>query len=69
MNAYLSCGLCEAQFQIESDQEDPSWMMVFRFADAHAVCGYMTPSQGGSSDADFQTGMIKPRLADESGET
>lgn len=69
MNAYLSCGLCEGQFQIESDQEDPSWMMVYRFADAHAVCGYMTPSVGGSSDADFQTEMIKPRLADESEET
>jgi len=43
-------------------------MMVYRFADAHAVCGYMTPSVGGSSDADFQTEMIKPRLADDSEE-
>jgi hypothetical protein len=40
----LNCGTCESQLMLDSDDNSPGvWMLVHRFANAHAVCGYVTP--------------------------
>lgn len=41
MRVEMLCA-CEASFSLDSDQEDTAWFMVFRFANQHVACGYMT---------------------------
>lgn len=71
---------CEATFHIDSSEnEESAWFLVFRFANAHVGCGYMTEAQ--SDEAKAQTSsepsvtarpkkrLIKPRRDDEDEET
>ena len=44
MYVNLECS-CEAMLQIDSDWVDSTWMMIYRFADAHVTCGFMTPRE------------------------
>jgi hypothetical protein len=44
MSIGLTCA-CEGHFSAEVDGDDTTgvWYLVYRFADAHVKCGYMTP--------------------------
>lgn len=46
MYVALICG-CDAQLELDvpSDGEAAAWVMVHRFSNAHASCGYVTPLQ------------------------
>lgn len=68
MYAELMCGRCDSSFAIDSDEEDPVWLLLTRFANAHADCGYMTPLSDGNDDVETRTKIIKPRLTGESEE-
>lgn len=40
----MRCGGCEANFMLDSDENNSGvWLLVHRFANAHSSCGYMTP--------------------------
>lgn len=56
----MTCGHCESGFSIDSEEEDPGWMLIARFANAHAQCGYMTPLLDGE-DSPVRK-VIRPRL-------
>jgi hypothetical protein len=60
----LVCGKCESSLQLDSEEEDPTWLVVHRFANAHAECGFMTPSH---LDPEFSGGVkvIKPRISED----
>jgi len=68
MYVELHCGACESSFQVESEEEDPVWLMIHRFSNAHADCGFMTPASG-DGDLPLKRKVIKPRLAEDSEET
>jgi hypothetical protein len=68
MYADLSCGRCDSTFSIDADDEDPVWLLVMRFANAHADCGYMTPLSDTNDGEATRTKIIKPRLTGESEE-
>lgn len=41
----MHCGTCEGQLMLDADDNNPGvWMLVHRFANAHSVCGYVTPA-------------------------
>jgi hypothetical protein len=64
----MVCGACESSINIDSEEEDAVWMVVHRFANAHAGCGFMAPVH---LDAEIPSGVkvIKPRMVDESEES
>ena len=43
MYVNVDCGICGSCINIDSEWEESSWMMLFRFADAHVDCGTFTP--------------------------
>jgi hypothetical protein len=64
----LNCGRCESYIHLDSEEEDPVWLMAHRFSNAHAECGFMTPSSA-EQDTPLKKKVIKPRRHDESEET
>lgn len=66
MYVEMACGRCEATFSLDSDEEDPFWVLVTRFANAHAECGFMTPMADLPEPPSRR--MIMPRLVGEPGE-
>lgn len=66
MHVEMTCGRCEAAFSLETDEQDPFWTLVQRFASAHAECGYMAsaPLLG---DPPMRK-VVLPRLVGEAGE-
>lgn len=61
----MNCGRCESYFQIESEEEDPLWLLVHRFTNSHVECGFMTPTAT-EEDGPIKKKIIKPRLTEES---
>ena len=57
----MSCGRCDSSFSIDAEVEDPVWVLLNRFANAHAECGYMTSLQD-SEDSPAHK-IIMPRLS------
>lgn len=56
----MNCGVCDSFLGLDDEAEDstPVWFLVYRFADAHSVCGYMTRAK-----TDGETGQsidVKP---------
>lgn len=68
MYAELMCGKCDSTFSVDAEDEDPVWLLIMRFANAHAECGYMTPLGDENDGAATRTKIIKPRLTGESEE-
>lgn len=66
MYAEMMCGSCDATFSIDAEDEDPTWLLIMRFANAHAACGYMTAST--ESDDSPARKVIMPRLTGEAEE-
>ena len=69
MYAEMICK-CESSFSIdfEDDNEDAAWHLIWRFANAHAACGYVSPGKPSKEDNEtFKKRPIKPRrrLAEE----
>lgn len=64
----MLCGSCDSALNVDSEDDDAVWMLVHRFATAHADCGFMAPN---SSEADFSSGVkvIKPRITEDSEES
>lgn len=64
----MVCGACESSLNIDSEETDAVWMVVYRFANAHAGCGFMVPSH---VEAEFSSGVkvIKPRIPEDSEES
>lgn len=64
----MVCGSCESSINIDSEEEDAVWMIVHRFANAHAGCGFMSPNH---LETEFMSGVkvIKPRMSEESEES
>lgn len=66
----MSC-TCDAAFTIDvKDNEDAAWLLVWRFANAHAdKCGFMTPSGAAPtetpSEAFERVRVIKATHADD----
>lgn len=60
MYVEMNCGRCESSFSLDTEEEDPVWMLLARFANAHADCGYMTALP--ESDDSPARKVIKPRL-------
>ena len=60
----MVCGRCESSLNLDAEEEDAVWMLVHRFANAHAECGFMVPSH---IDPEFSGGVkvIKPRITEE----
>lgn len=63
---------CEATFHIDStENEESAWFLVFRFANAHVSCGYMTDARSDDDrvsearPAKPKKRIIKPRRDDE----
>lgn len=67
MYVEMTCGRCESYFQIDSEDEDPVWLMAHRFANGHADCGFMAPSTG-DEDLPLKKKIIKPRRSEDSEE-
>ena len=59
MFAEVHCA-CEGALQIDSDWDESVWMMLYRFADAHVTCGFMTSR----ADGEEQVGKAKTPDAD-----
>lgn len=51
MYAEMTCK-CDAHFSIESDEDNSEslWGLVWRFANAHISCGYITQSKPAEED-------------------
>lgn len=66
MHVEMVCS-CEGSLILETDEDSESvWLLVFRFANAHVGCGYMTA--GDVPGAEVETTkkrVIKPRRAPE----
>lgn len=69
---------CEATFHIDSSEnEESAWFLVFRFANAHVSCGYMTEAQSDEARGSLtetprprpKKRLIKPRRDDDDEET
>lgn len=67
MYTELACGHCDSSLQVESEEEDAVWLLIHRFANAHADCGFMTPLA--DSDESPARKVIKPRLTGDAEET
>lgn len=47
----LHCGACESQMTLDAEDNSPGvWMLVHRFANAHAACNYVTPPSEPTSE-------------------
>lgn len=45
MFAELTC-TCEAHMQVDAEEADACWLLVWRFVNAHVACGYVSaPAQ------------------------
>ena len=62
----MACA-CEASLSIDAESEEPVWFLVFRFANQHVACGYMTAAQSNDDEPVrvFKKRIIKPRRDDE----
>lgn len=58
MHVEMTCA-CEASFCIDAEQEETVWFLVFRFANQHVACGYMTSAS--TEDEVAKKRLIKPR--------
>lgn len=63
----MTCGRCDSILQIDSDEEDPVWLMAHRFATAHTECGFMTQTVSEDS-LPVKKKIIKPRRSQDSEE-
>lgn len=61
MYSEMMCGHCDSIYTVDSDEESAVWMMVQRFAHAHAECGYMAPLLNADQEMSGKK-IIKPRL-------
>ena len=66
MRVEMICS-CEGTLILETDEPDESvWLLVFRFANAHTKCGYMTTGDVPDSELDItKKRVIKPRRTPE----
>lgn len=66
MFAEVHCS-CEGSFQVDSEWDESVWMMLYRFADAHVSCGYMTERSDGEAQV-LAAGGAKTPAAEADGE-
>jgi hypothetical protein len=66
MHVEMTCN-CEATLILETEESTESvWLLVFRFANAHVSCGYMTTGEAPESEAETtKKRLIKPRRTPE----
>ena len=66
MYVEMTCA-CEASLMLDDENTDSIWFMVFRFANAHVECGYMTKAvsdEPGEAKVTKKR-VIKPRRDDD----
>jgi hypothetical protein len=66
MHVEMICS-CEGTLIMETEDSTESvWLLVFRFANAHISCGYMTTGEAPESEAETtKKRLIKPRRTPE----
>lgn len=66
MHVELVCS-CEGTLILDTEEATESvWLLVFRFANAHVACGYMTASDAPESELETtKKRVIKPRRTPE----
>lgn len=66
----MSCP-CEASFAIDSEDEEPTWFMAYRFANQHVQCGFVTAATTSDYEGSrmLKKRIIKARREDEEEET
>jgi len=69
MYAEMICK-CESSFSIdfEGEADDAAWHLIWRFANAHTSCGFVSPDKPSKEDNDtFKKRPLRPsrKLAEE----
>lgn len=68
----MMCGGCESSFSLTtetSDNDDSGWFLVYRFANAHTACNYMTSAVSEEVEEPRKKRLIKPRREDDDEES